>query len=276
MILDTSLLKRAIPEGSMRYFAWQYTPKPHREVIAALFLIETELRDTANAPHDVAHIRLQWWREEIDRLAKGNAQHPAAVVLQEHKRGDIDFTLLEPLLLTTAQDIAHSTYETDTELNRYFKEDLGSLMKLAACYLNPNVTLTLLDAAEQFGSFIRQTETLRDLRDDIHHGRLYLPLATLNELNIEYEMLQDKNWPGHFITWLQARCQQCIQQHIQLTTALLANEASVLRPILVIAALHEKVLQELCARPNNFYKRLELGVFTKLWTAWNTARRFNS
>ena len=55
----------------MRYFALLYTPAEHRDALSALFVIDTELRDSAaSASHDVAHTRLQWWRAEIDRLVK--------------------------------------------------------------------------------------------------------------------------------------------------------------------------------------------------------------
>jgi phytoene synthase len=82
MKLDSSLMARAAPPGSMRYYAWLYTPEVQRDFLAALFVIENELHDTARAAHEVAHIRLQWWREEIERLIEGRAQHPATQVLQ--------------------------------------------------------------------------------------------------------------------------------------------------------------------------------------------------
>jgi phytoene synthase len=274
MTLDASLLARAIPEGSMRHYAWLYTPKQQHDVIAALFLLESELHDTANAPHDVAHIRLQWWREEIDRLTKGNAQHPATRAMQAHGRADIDFSVLEPLILSTAQDIAHSTYETDIELNQYLKNCMGGLMKLAVCFLSNAPTPTMLAAAESIGSFIRQVETLRDLRTDIHHGRLYLPLHELDQLNIEYEALAAKEWSTEFIEWLTTRCRQNIQQYAQLKQALMKDEASSLRPLLVFGGLHEKLLSHLCDDPGKFSQRLELSAFSKLWTAWRTARKY--
>jgi len=273
MTLDASLLARAIPEGSMRYFAWLYSPKEKRDIIAALFLLESELRDTANAPHDVAHIRLQWWRDEIGHITKGNAQHPATRVLQARHNGNIDNSLFDSLILTTAQDIAHSTYETDIELNQYLKGGMGTLLKLAAAYLNDAPTPTILATAEGIGAFIRQVETLRDLRTDVHHGRLYLPLHELDQLNIEYEALAAKEWSSAFVEWLKARCHQSLQQYTQLKDSLVKEEALTLRPLLILGALHEKLLSRLRTDPDNFNQRLELSAFDKLWTAWRAARQ---
>ncbi|HVY24230.1 MAG TPA: squalene/phytoene synthase family protein [Steroidobacteraceae bacterium] len=277
MTLDASLLQRAIPDGSMRYFAWLYTPNEYRDVVAALFLLESELRDTANAPHDVAHIRLQWWRDEIERLANSNAQHPATRVLQTHRNSNVDFSVLDATLRSTAQDIAHSTYERDVELNQYLNGQ-GALFALMAQYLVTDTAGTKHDelpsAATQLGALVRHVELLRDLKADVHHGRLYMPLDELDKLNIEYEVLESKDWPDAFVTWLRERCATIVRQHTQLTQALRASEASVLRPLLVIAALHVKLLNNLSGDVKRIINtRLELGAFTKLWTAWRAATR---
>ena len=70
--LDASYVNQAAPPGSLRYFALLYVPADRREMLAALYVIDKEIRDSANNPsHDVAHTRLQWWRGEIDRLVNG-------------------------------------------------------------------------------------------------------------------------------------------------------------------------------------------------------------
>jgi len=272
MTLDTSLLQRAIPDGSMRYFAWLYTPKQHRDAIAALFLLESELRDTARAPHDVAHIRLQWWREEIDRLNKGNAQHPATRVLQESRCSSTDFSSLDGFVVSTAQDIAHSTYESEAELHQYISS-YGSLLQVAASFLDSSTSPQMSDAANQLGAFVRTVETLRDLRTDIHHGLLYLPLSEMDKLNIEYEQLASKGWPPEFNQWLKQRCVGLLKQQAQLRQRLRGEEASSLRSLWVLAGLHEKLLMLLINDSANFHQRLELGTLTKVWTAWRCAKQ---
>ena len=99
MMLDQSLITRALPPGSMRYFAWLYTPAAYRQVIAALFVIEAELHDSARAAHEVAHHRLQWWRDTIDRFGAGNSSgNPIADALAD--------AVADELLLALADDDA--------------------------------------------------------------------------------------------------------------------------------------------------------------------------
>ena len=304
MKLDSSLVTRAVPPGSMRYYAWLYTPAEHRDFMAALFLIESELHDSARAPHEVAHIRLQWWREEVDRLIADKAQHPATQVLQaarqaraghfdsaqrpesetdsangaknpvaERSRSVLDFQPLHEAHLSAAQELANATFETDAELTQYLRGGLGALLTLAAQYLSLKPTEQLLDAASQVGAFIRQVEITRDIRQDFHHGRLYLPLATLDELSIEYEVLQTKDWPDAFVQLLKSRSQQQLIAYRTLKQGLLNSEKETLRPLLVLADLHARLLQALAVDPvTHTRQRLELGPMQKLWSAWRAPR----
>lgn len=272
MKLDAALIERAVPTGSMRYYAWLYTPELHRDAIAALFLIEAELHDSARAPHEVAHIRLQWWREEIDRLVAAKAQHPAMQVLQANTHHN-NFKVLHEAVLSAAQELANATYETDAELNQYLRGGLGTLTTLAAQQLVGAPTEQLLDAAGQLGGFVRHVEIMRDLRQDFHHGRLYLPLAKLDELNIDYEVLQSSDWPEAFVQLLRSRSQQQLTAYRTLKQSLLNNEKQLLRPLLVLAELHANVLQRIANDPVTATRqRIELKPLQKLWTAWKAAR----
>ncbi len=273
MMLDQSFLTRALPPGSMRYYAWLYCPDAHREPLAAVFVIESELNDTARASHDVAHIRLQWWREEIDNLIAGQARHPATQVLQHHSRNS-DFNSLHAVLLSSAQELARTTFETEAELSRYLHGGLGGLMAMGAHCFTEHPSPQLIDAATRLGAFIRQAEILRDLRQDLHHGRLFIPLDELDTLNIEYESLQSSEWPPEFIALIQSRCTQQLMALNTLKQGLLTVEKQALRPLLVLAELHAGLIRMISLDPTRYTRvPLELSPLRKLWLAWRTARK---
>jgi 15-cis-phytoene synthase len=319
MKLDSSLITRAVPPGSMRYYAWLYTPEAQRDFLAALFLIETELHDSARAAHEVAHVRLQWWREEIERLIEGRALHPATQVLQhvsqlrsrrfdgvnpersrraqqpetkesppklqsdskpylstpvtEPSRSVLDFQLLHQTLLSAAQELANVTFETDAELSQYLRGGLGALFTLFAEQSVDAPSAQLLTTASQIGAFVRQTEITRDLRQDFHHGRLFLPLVTLDELSIEYEALQKNEWPEVFVQLLKSRSAQQLTAYHALQHSLSSTDREALRPLLVLGDLHVRLLQAIASDPvTHTQQRLELGPIQKLWTAWRSAR----
>lgn len=70
-----------------RHYGWLYAPVDQRESVAAFLVIERELAAAArrSLEHSVAHARLAWWQEEIERLRAGEPRHPATKALQSHR-----------------------------------------------------------------------------------------------------------------------------------------------------------------------------------------------
>jgi 15-cis-phytoene synthase len=64
--------------SSERYLAWLYSPQVQQPVLTALCQIEAEVAASLRQgiEHHVAHARLQWWREECERAARGRPAHP--------------------------------------------------------------------------------------------------------------------------------------------------------------------------------------------------------
>jgi len=99
-------LPEAAP-GSTRYFVLLYCPRQHRQPLATLLAVADEI-DSGRArgmDHAVAHVRLDWWRAELQRFARGTPEHPwlsAWLRAQPH-----DHSLgLEPLTEAAAMDLA--------------------------------------------------------------------------------------------------------------------------------------------------------------------------
>lgn len=259
----------------MRYFSLLFTPPAQRAVLSAVYVIEMELHDSASAPHEVAHTRLHWWREEIERLAAHKPQHPATRVLARASGvAGMNFEILQGAVLAAAMDLACATFESEAELTQYFGKSSGVLLEIAARYLLlGEITEQAAFAAQQSGQLLRHTEVLRDLRRDTQRGRLYLPLATLDQAHIAHEALRQADWPALLIELLQTRAHQQLIEFRAAIDALTRAEKNALRPIIVLAQLHARLLQRMAqARFAQSELRAELNPLDKLWTAWRAAR----
>jgi phytoene synthase len=135
--LDDSQVNRAAPAGSMRYFSLLYTPEDKRDRVCALYVIDAEIRESAqSANHDVAHTRLTWWRGEIERLVNGNPQHPATRVLNETPATDrASFSKLHEAVVAADMDLARMTYTNMQELRAYCSRSGGAITELIATQL---------------------------------------------------------------------------------------------------------------------------------------------
>jgi 15-cis-phytoene synthase len=272
--LDDSLVNRAAPPGSMRYFSLLYTPEDRREAVLALYVVDSEIRESSRgASHDVAHTRLTWWRAEADRLVNGNPQHPATRLLCDRWRGERSvFAKLHEVLAAADMDLARMTFNNQQELRAYCARSGGALQELVASQLAAPGVLDepARAAANKLGVGIRLAEMLRDLRQDAYDGNIYLPLDVLDKHELKPEHLRASE--------VEPKLKQALKnlRELALTELTLPNSGAHehLRPVFVLAALHRKLLDRIAARNYDVAaERIELGPLQKPWTAWRAARR---
>lgn len=273
---DDSQINRAAPPGSMRYFSLLYTPPPLRDAVTALYVIDAEIRESAqSANHDVAHTRLQWWRQEIDRLVNANPQHPATRILNALPGFDRkNFSRLHELIAAADMDLARMTYLNLRELRAYCSRSGGTIQEMIAMLLLPApMEEPVRAAANRVGVGVRQAEILRDVRQDAYDGRLYLPLDDLEKDAVSIEDLRSKEF-GDKTRAALARFRDAIAPDLDVEIAAFDRDArAYLRPLLVMVALHRRLLDRI-AHSNYAVatQRMELGPVEKPWIAWRAAR----
>lgn len=277
--LDAATINRAAPPGSLRYFAWLYTPEAQRDALSALFVIDTELRDSAaSASHDVAHTRLQWWRAEIDRLINDNPQHPATRLLNRERGGERRaFDKLHELVAAADMDLARMTYLNARELRAYCARSSGALVEAIAQQLNPGTSLpeALRSAINRIGIGIREAEIVRDLRQDAHDARVYVPLDEMERLQLSREQLDQPITSPAAREALRAIHEDALKNLSKpaIAEALDPTWNAALRPIWVLAALHRRLLERIAQQDFNVgASRIDLGPIEKPWIAWRAAR----
>lgn len=272
--LDATLINRAAPPGSMRYFSLLYTPEDRREAVLALYVVDSEIRESSRiASHDVAHTRLTWWRAETDRLVNGNPQHPATRLLCDRWRGERSvFAKLHEVLAAADMDLARMTFNNQQELRAYCARSGGALQELVASQLAAPGALDepARATANKLGVGIRLAEMLRDLRQDAYDGNIYLPIDVLDKHQLKHEHLRARE--------VEPKLKEALKnlRELALNELTLPNQGAHehLRPVFVLAALHRKLLDRIAARNYDVAsQRIDLGPVQKPWTAWLAARR---
>jgi phytoene synthase len=272
--LDDSSINRAAPPGSMRYFALLYTPSEKRDAVTALFVIEAEIRESAqSANHDVAHTRLQWWRQEFDRLVNDNAQHPATRILNATTTDRRPLAKLHELIVAADMDLARMTYLNEGEMRAYCARSGGPIGELIALEIASSLDDATLQAANKLGALVRATEIIRDVRQDTYAGRLYLPLDRLEHHGVKHEELRSKDLDAKSRAVI-AEVSQHIGEDIEATLASIpTGTRAYLRPLYVLAGLHADLLKHIGRVDYQVgAARIDLGPIRKPWVAWRSAR----
>jgi phytoene synthase len=274
--VDRSMIDRAAPPGSMRYFSLLYAPPEKREVLTALYVVAMEIAESARSiSHDVAHTRLAWWRSEIDRLANATPQHPAArVLLPLRTVPGLQLSRFNDLMLAADADLACLTFSSSAELAAYTERSSGVLFEIAARWVAAPAELSADTAGTvvELGSLVREVEILRDVRQDAVDGRVYLPLATLDLHHVAVADLRKPDLGAGYRAALEEYSLSLRQRLAEALRKLPAAERHSVRPIFVMASLYLRLLDRI--RRENFAvttQRVDLDGIDKAWTAWRAA-----
>lgn len=173
-------------------------PKPRRDAMAVLYAFCREVDDVADEDSlSVAKRRdgLAAWRADVKRACEGS--RPEFAVNQELQaviqKYQLPFALFDELIKGCEMDLETTRYQTADQLELYcyrVASVVGLLSLNIFGYQNPKSR----DYAVALGQALQLTNILRDVHNDAARGRIYLPLADLQQFAVpETEILH-----GHY------------------------------------------------------------------------------
>ncbi len=251
-----------------------YCPDAQGRVLRALFGIEAEIRAgiTQGLEHQVAHVRLNWWREECGRLASGHALHPLTRILLAELKGAPGASLqgVGALVDLASWDLAQAPFETEAERAGYCRRwslaVVGPCAALAVDGAPP-------EAALGFGARLKALMLLNGLSADARAGRVRLPLQVLAQAGVAVEALSAREAPAALSVLLRSAHASARAALGAAGGALGPQLLSPLRGLAVLGALAQarslRVARALPATPGPSEDLAPLDA----WRAWRTARR---
>ncbi|HXY96141.1 MAG TPA: squalene/phytoene synthase family protein [Steroidobacteraceae bacterium] len=260
--------------SAMRALAWLYAPGSQRPVLAALGAIEEEIGASLRPglDHQVAHLRLEWWRAECARTAQGRPAHPLTHALTEAFAGGDPAPLagLAGLVDTAVWDLAAATPETQRELTGYCERWAEAMVVPLARFAAPQVDAAAIRA---LGAGLREGELLARLAPDAHAGRLRLPLDELAAAQVDPSRLAVPPWPAALAALVSAQ-HRALRQKLATAVAGLPREAQpALRTLLVWAALADAASRRAEWRLPQAPSGRDDHAVLDGWRAWRAARR---
>ena len=176
--------------------AFIFLSKEKREALTALYAFCREVDDIADEclDHEIASSKLNWWRDEIDRLFKDEPQHPVSKALYPFiERFNLSKNYFIEIIDGMEMDVKFNRYESFEQLQLYcyrVASCVGILSAHIFGYKNKN-TLTF---AKNLGIALQLTNIIRDLGEDARRGRIYIPIDELKKLSVsEEEIISLKN-----------------------------------------------------------------------------------
>jgi 15-cis-phytoene synthase len=273
--LEESYRVLAVPAGSPRYWSWLFAAAPMRDPLLGIYALLAEWRALVDPAVELAaaHLKLAWWREEIERLGRGAPVHPISRYIASLPRaGEVDFTPLEITLEAAVRQIGGAPLERGAELEAHAAALWAQPLATAACLARePGVATpapALAEAVHRAETALAAAEYLNDAiasyRRAARFGRVAFPVDELLAANVEDADLSAAEPPLHLQSYLGELRRRAVGYCSQATAALPRSEHGPMRHLLVLAALG--------ARQTNG-RRNGLLPLRELYLAWSTARR---
>lgn len=170
--------------GADRDWLLRFCPPEQTTALAALFAIESEVLASLRVglEHQVAHVRLEWWHEELTRLAEAKPRHPATIALAEAAAARaLSPPDLRSLIEYARVDLARVAFLSQAELDQHLRQWSTSIFReVSRGPATPDLAARP-GAAEQLaalaGPLVRELELLRDFSNHAQLGRIYRPLG---------------------------------------------------------------------------------------------------
>ena len=166
-----------------RYASALFAPRPAREPLFALYAFNVELARAAEQVSEpqLGEIRLQWWRDALDRAFTGEATgHPVAdAVGSAARRYALSRDSLVGLIDARSFDVSVKIMPDAAALDDYLCKTAGALFRLAAEVAAPHRTTGIEPAVRAAGIAYGLTGLMRALPVHASLGRVDLPAETL-------------------------------------------------------------------------------------------------
>ncbi len=172
-----------------RYLTALLAPADRRAALTALYAFNAEIariRETVSEPM-LGQIRLQWWREAIEAIPRGDVHgHEAIVALAGTWTAD-EFPTAKFTALIDARerDLDDEPFANLAALEAYSEATSSNVMALASLTLAGEAATATRETIRLAGIAYALTGLLRAMPVHASHGRLYLPLDLLGQYNVD-------------------------------------------------------------------------------------------
>ena len=262
---------KAAASGSSFYYAFLFLPAPRRAAITAYYAFCREIDDVVDEIHDasVAAAKLAWWQGEVRQAFAGQPSHPVTQALMPHCA---DYSIEARHLLAVIEgcqmDLEQSRYLDFAGLQRYCHLVAGMVGEVAARIFG-QTEATTTTYAHTLGLAFQLTNIIRDVGEDALRGRIYLPIAELQQFDVKAHEISQRQHSERFTALMKFQADRAHQLYDQALALLPAADWRAQKPGLMMASIYRTLLREIEADGFQvLHQRTSLTPLRKLWLAW--------
>lgn len=276
MTPDEYCQEKTAASGSSFYYSFLFLDPDRRRAITALYAFCREVDDVVDECSDpgVARMKLEWWRQEVERLFTGQPQHPVAQALAPWlERFDLPQEHFREIIDGMEMDLDIHDYPDFRTLSLYCYR-VAAVVGLMAAEIFGYANRQTRQYANDLGMAFQLTNILRDVNEDAQRGRIYLPAEDRETFEVSREdLLMGRETEGmrSLFAFEADRARDYYRRALE---GLPEEDRYAQRSGVIMAAIYQRLLDRMDADGYRVMtRRYRLPAWRKLWVAWRTARQ---
>jgi phytoene synthase len=254
------------------YYGIRLLPADKRAVLCAVYALARRIDDIGDGdlPATDKLTQLKILRAALDTPAAST--DPVLVAVGDAvRRYPIPLDAFEELVDGVRMDVTGRTYTTFDDLVEYCRCVAGSVGRLCLGVFGSRPDPNASRYADTLGIALQQTNILRDIREDLMMGRVYLPADDLDRFGVRLalddraSLVDPDGRLSALITFSAERAQHWYDEGLRLVPLLDWRSAASCR---AMAGIYHRLLGRISARPSMvFDRRLSLSGWQKAGVA---------
>jgi 15-cis-phytoene synthase len=255
------------------YYGIRLLPADKRAVLCAVYALARRIDDIGDGdlPNADKLTRLKVLEAALDDPA-GSTDPVLVAVGDAVRRYPIPLGAFEELVDGVRMDVTGRTYATFDDLVEYCRCVAGSVGRLCLGVFGSRPDPNASRYADTLGIALQQTNILRDIREDLMTGRVYLPVDDLDRFGVRLALDDDggslvdpDGRLSALITFSAGRAERWYDDGLRLVPLLDWRSAASCR---AMAGIYHRLLARIAARPSMvFDRRLSLSGWQKAGVA---------
>lgn len=260
------------------YYGIRLLPAPKRRAMCTVYAFARRVDDVSDGDEtperklallSAARSELQRANQRSDLGSWGD--DPRALALADAEgRFDLPHDALLDLLAGVEMDVRGETYATFDELVTYCRRVAGSIGRLSLAIFGTSQRELAEPLADDLGVAMQLTNILRDVREDLHRGRVYLPSEDLNRFGCADLAVQPSERFAALMTFEVNRARRWFDQGLKLLDLIDGRSGACVG---AMTGIYRRILERIERDPSTVLeRRVSLSSWEKTWVAFRSLK----